>query len=513
MSPPSPGTCTTDYVGQEFYAMFLEMNSSGRDLELYIGNPGTEAVNVTVETPGLSSTSAITQSVDASKSEKITLPSSLMLDGSAIGDTGIYISATGDITVFGLNSQTAGCGGFKVLPKDALGYNHYAIAHWPDELVRRRGVIGIVATEDSTEIKVILDPSRGTSFTYNGNKYSGTNAEVTVYLNRYQVFQVQADSDSDLSGTKISADRVIAVFSGMTLTRIGSPDSEDHLVAQSPPIHAYGYNYALMPFPEVDRYRVQVVASADDTYISVRDVPLAKAGDIAFADLSTVSGPLFIKSNKPILVGQYAESQSTPNKGGPSLVLVPSYEQYKNSYTFSVPYGASAYPTYLLMLIDSGRQNEIRLNGISILVNWKAIPESTPPMVAGYYSVTSGLYKVNTVGNLTPFGAYLWGYEPNTQCGFAYLAGQCLKDIGPVSILLFSVDLIIGTLSHSSTWFHRPPPLVQALPQAQLLPPQLQVRQLYSLGLQRLGLLTVSTGSKPLPQYADVILSFQVAPS
>ena len=58
-----------------------------------------------------------------------------------------------------------------------------------------------------------------------------------------------------------------------------------------------------------------------------------------------------IIADKPILVGQFVESDKLGDSGAPSLFLVPPVEQFKNYYVFGTT-SDRTFSSYLVIIVD-----------------------------------------------------------------------------------------------------------------------------------------------------------------
>ena len=69
----------------------------------------------------------VTQSASLQSNQvlKITIPAALRLTSGGLEKKAIRIEADADITLFGMNKATGQCGGFLVIPIDALGFEYF----------------------------------------------------------------------------------------------------------------------------------------------------------------------------------------------------------------------------------------------------------------------------------------------------------------------------------------------------------------------------------------------------
>lgn len=428
------GGCTYDYQGNEFILTFLENYNSKLPLELYIVTPSAQEVDVSVRLP-LSDTFEDQEfTVTPGEMRRVELPSTLQTTGTASGDNGVLIRASGDIIVQAMNSEDtnpASCGGFQVMPVDALGQDYFVLSLWPEfEGEFEYSQFAIVATEDDTEITIRFPFGRGVVITYDGDTYD-EDRPLTVTFDAYQTLQVQSDSGNDLSGTRIESSSKIAVFSGDLIVRTNEEDvTTDHIVEQMMPTSSWGTTFGAVALPDQDDgYSIHFITHEDETVVEVNgDVyEIDEAGSYLGQGVHIQDGTYVgIQSDKPIMVVQIAKSQISSTNGGPAMVLIPPVQQYQSDYTFAIPPG-KFYQTYILLIIEESETDNLSLDGGAVDIEWQNIPGSVPLLVGGYFQVDDGQVHRVLHSKNAPFGAYVYGHDNNT-CSFAYVAGMCLGD-------------------------------------------------------------------------------------
>ena len=306
---------------------------------------------------------------------------------------------------------------------------YYAVNWWPDTGDKNFAEIGIVASEDQTRVRITILRSKGVSFTYNGDQYNEYKP-LDIRLDKHETFQLQNVEYSDITGTKIEANKRVAVFIGMLQTNVGGGDV-DHTVEQMPAVHSWGKSFGIVPFPDqTSGYRVKIVAAFAKTtvYINGKNYNILDAGDWIVDSCSQYVG---ITANKAIMVAQWVESQSSQQSGAPSMVMVAPTEQYKNNYVFSVPPGTN-YHVYVLLVAPRGQTGRLMLDGVAISGTWVEVPDSSPALVGIQLPLTPGRHVVVHEDSSVLFGAIVYGYG-SAGCAFAYPAGMCLTDISAVS--------------------------------------------------------------------------------
>ncbi|MBL4688750.1 MAG: IgGFc-binding protein [Nannocystaceae bacterium] len=242
-----------------------------------------------------------------------------------------------------------------LLPVDALGQDYTAVtgnaillsmgADDPDP-VNSGAFISVVAVQDDTFVEI----SPLTAII-------GGPAEAT--LNRGEVLTVVSNvsgtNSGNLSGSRVHADRPVAVFSGNVATAVPANQSNccaDHIEHQLPPHEAWGTAYAVAPppspiGPEADEALYRITGAFEDT--ALRYCPTAPPG--APETIGPGQTAIFQTSmaftveadpDKPFALTQFLQSFQalSPNQpGDPAMLVIPSLGQLQRRYSFAVPAG------------------------------------------------------------------------------------------------------------------------------------------------------------------------------
>ena len=326
--------------------------------------------------------------------------------------------------------------GSQVMPVDALGFNYYAMSWWASRADKRYGQIGVTATEDGTRVRIVVLRKKNVKFTYAGVVYD-ENQPLVVTLDKHETFQVQDVHFDDITGTKIEADKPVAVFSGHVQSNVGG-GSVDHVVDQMAPLHSWGTRFGVVPFPgQTSDYRIKFIALAADTAVRVsrrnEAFDISRPGDSKTVTVGAAEY-LSVTASKPLLLAQYVPGRQAGDGGAPSVVLVPPLEQFKSSYTFSVPTGA-ALTSYVMVVVLQTGAGFLQLDGRVLSTSWTSLPETVPVLVGTAVVVGGGAHTVAVApgGGAVTFGAYVYGHADDDVCAYAYQAGMCLADIRNVS--------------------------------------------------------------------------------
>eukprot|EP00058_Branchiostoma_floridae_P005322 XP_002590810.1 hypothetical protein BRAFLDRAFT_90057 [Branchiostoma floridae] len=184
-------TGARDNKGTEFILTFTEnLQRDEHDAKLQaVGTTQTPAT-VTVEAPAVGFTT--TFNVSFGEVKTVDLPRvAVELRGSGVQDKGIHVTASEEITVYGVFTESATSDAFLALPTDVLGTEHFASCSPPSGSFPSQ--IGVVGTDDGTTVSIV--PKQGVTF--DGLAYAAGQT-ITVTLDRLQCLQLQ--SDGDLTG-------------------------------------------------------------------------------------------------------------------------------------------------------------------------------------------------------------------------------------------------------------------------------------------------------------------------
>jgi len=421
------GPITRDNLGTEFWLTFpTNLGDAGssagpQSLSLFITSPHNTNGNVSI--PGLGFNQPF--SVQSNTTTTVSIPNGADPRGTngRIQDLGIRIVSDREVAVYGLNQISQTTDAYTAIPVDILD-TEYIVLGWKNTSNNAfaRTQINVVATENNTSVSIT--PAASTLGRPAGVPY-------TINLNAGQTYQLQANGiPLDLSGTIVSSNEPIAVFGGHSCANIPTDIPLcDHVVEQIPPTSTWGTNFFTVPLATRavgDTFRV--LASQDQTSISINGVvvDIIDKGQI-FEQL--LSQPSRIKTNRPVLVAQYANGQGFDNANAdPFMMLIPPSEQFLAEYTVSTP-AANFAINYMNVVIPTVAVGALKMDGSPIAGNLFApIPNSRYsgaqiPVLVGSHNFTSDV----------PFGIYSYGF--NVYDSYGYPGGMALADIADARTL------------------------------------------------------------------------------
>ncbi len=158
------------------------------------------------------------------------------------------------------------------------------------------------------------------------------------------------DPGLDLTGTRIVADRPVAVFTGSTAALVPYDSwNMDHVAEQLPPVEALGSTFVIAPISDPDPggipAMVKVVAIQDGTSVDVTPVPtgLTVPLDIDMGDFAEfmIEDATSITASNAIVVAQYMVGReyggTGRTTGDPAMVILTPVEQWTSLYGVALP--------------------------------------------------------------------------------------------------------------------------------------------------------------------------------
>ncbi|HEX5315813.1 MAG TPA: IgGFc-binding protein, partial [Candidatus Kapabacteria bacterium] len=352
----------------------------------------------------------------------------------------IHIFSKEIITVYGLSHNYQSSDGFVIYPTQVLGTSYLVMSarnsvnydlygeiqtdtiKAPDTtLPNPRSEFAIVATQNNTNV----------TFTLTATSYSGrllADSTYTIRLDRGQVYQVMARDtgthltsnppnstidwwrlyapwtggpDCDLTGSYITSDKPIAVFSGHE--RAASPSAReydpispnrDHLVEQMLPTSAWGKNYIIAGSGQDNAMGrpaggdvIRILSGFNNTHVTVNGTPMFTLAQGEYRDVLSGTTAV-IASDLPVLVAHIMQSSGTDNIGDPDLTLARPIEDYANEYTLPPWNDFPAFTEpHLLVICDTSVTKTTLYNGVPFPSGyWNPIPGT---------SFSSGIFPVH----------------------------------------------------------------------------------------------------------------------
>jgi hypothetical protein len=401
-----------DSKGTDFWVTFPE--NLGGNANLYISGEENTSGNISIS--GISYNQNF--NVTVGNITTISLPTSVFLTNSGtINNNGIHITSNKEITVYGMNSRPYTSDAYLGLPTDALGTEYYVMTY--TGLSSYGSQIGIVSTENATSVNFNLKTTVGSYIA--GTTY-------TIFLNSGQTFYLKAPSNTDLTGSEITSNKPIAVFSGNQCANVPvNRGACDHLVEQMTPTSGWGKNFVTVPLKTRSGDTFRFLAGTNGTQISVNGSVVANLNQGQFYEY-IYNTSLNITSNEPILVAQYSNGSSYDGANAdPAMILISPFEQFLGAYTINTPSSGFAY-NFVNIVASVSAIGNIQLDG-NLINPGLFIQIGTTDFYGAQVDLTIGTHTLTSNG--LPFGAIVYGF--NNYDSYGYPAGASYSPIATVS--------------------------------------------------------------------------------
>jgi RHS repeat-associated protein len=422
--------------GTDFWLMFpknADNGSAGESFQPQLIVTSDTNTSGTVSVPGVSFATNFT--VSAGQSTTVAIPIAAAGDQSdVVENKGIHVTSVAEIAVVGFSFLPYSTDGYLALPTPVLGTD-YVIPAYPQTYIGYQGFgiyyggseVAIVAAQDGTT--VTITPTVGTTGRTGSQPYK-------VILNQGRTYQLYAaDRQADLTGTQVTSDKPIAVFSGASCANVpfggfqGYPYKAcNHLVEQIPPTDLWGQDFVVMPFASQPKGSlIRVLAAQYATTVSLNGSPVATLSRGEFYDTITAD-PLVINADKPVLTVQIMTSldyQSFQENilGDPSMQLIPAYQQFGGNYVVVTPtiptvqYYTGIPNAYLNVVVPTASAASVQIDGSPVnassfvSIGSSSFSGAQVPTVPGVHHVTA----------TAPIGVSLYGM--GSADAYSYQAG------------------------------------------------------------------------------------------
>lgn len=450
-NPIIPSTCAQAESGEStvgclFYAVDLDQVALFENGQFGVAISNVQAnqtATVTVErkTNGIWALAAPAQMVDPMSLYVFELPDHHQ-QGSGIKFGGAY-RVTSDVPIIAYQFNPFEQGAWSsdaslLYPVPAWDTINHAVA-WPDG--SGRGYVTIVAQVDGTVVEVTPAvataggpgvPAGSPGVPFMLNLEEGDIAEIMV-----------ATDNTDLTGTRISADDPVAVFSAHECAYI--PDlmnACDHIEEQVAGLHFWGTQFVAARLPprtpaSPETALWQIYASEDDTTVSLSADPavsglpntpttLDRGQKLEFyaGGDQAHPGDFLVSADKPIAVFNYMTGYGNlpfaQQTGDPAMVQLSPVEQFLPTYVVIVPDKWDI--DQLVITRESGQA--VALDGTP-LADSAFVPVG-PDHEVGRFIVADGVHELSSgIG----FSVVIVGYDYADS--YAYLGGSGTGIINP----------------------------------------------------------------------------------
>lgn len=294
----------------------------------------------------------------------------------------------------------------------------------------------LVGCENDT--KISITPSQSVSMPQDLQMSSTSNtleAEDVYNGTIHKMQTVLITSSMDLTGTKIVSNKPLSVISGHECASVPShaPGCEP-LAVQLPPSITWGNTFLLASFSGRDTDTIFKFVSAEVTSVFIScNQSLTLENITSFQFSASANGYCFLRSEKPILVVQFATSGNGDGRGDPTMALVSPVDQFVNNISFLVPPANTFSEVHISVTVSAEHFNSssIFYDGDILNCVWNEIRNDNDN-ISGYgcnYTITNlvdDLVSQHLVSHSDPDGlisVLVYAFS-TSSIGLAYLAGQ-----------------------------------------------------------------------------------------
>lgn len=371
-----------------------------------------------------------------------------------------------EVTVYAMNMANRTTDAMLILPTDALGLEYFIMSYPSDQ----QGTYSVANPGSNTPSQFVItatEPQTRVQIQLVGNAFGTAASSLNIVLNQGESYLVQADmafGQVDLTGTRITATKPIAVISGHQRTTLPlqfkpTLSSRDCLLESMPPLDTWGRQIFITPYaPALGEINVgtdiyRVLAGFDNTTITLNGRQIARLNAGQFFE-GTLTAPGLIEANNQVLVAQFKKTGSgtgtTGNPtGDPFMMVIPPAEQYSDSYRFiciqgqqpgnsTTAIGPAFNQHYATLVAPTANIASVQLDGGTLTTGWTPIPNTPYSFINA--RVSQG---VHTVKADTSIGLYVYGYGEANSYGY----------IGGGKLLIISPDRLAPRLTSTATCF------------------------------------------------------------
>lgn len=344
----------------------------------------------------------------------VTIPSGCELNSQQKNLCSVIVRASADVSITAYNHKTRTTDTALIYPTTELGREYYVLTppkHQGKEF-------SITNYKKSNKVTVFVQ----SHVWYKGAMYrKGT--KLTLNLKPYE--SVFFQSNDDLTGTRVTAQQPVAVFTGHACTTVLFKYC-NHVYEQLLPVNKWGSTYIVPPFPEQSRYDVVYVTASRLTEIRVRSGKRKysrslSAGQTQFFKTSKGS-PLSLQANNGIQVIMFFSGiKKYVNRDlvyyDAFMLSVLSTDKYCSHYSLGP---LKDFDNEALIVAPTTAMSKLTLDNKPLPKSaWKHIPET--PYVWTQIDANRG--KILSSSSV-PFALYSVGFANRNGYGSA---GQCAQ--------------------------------------------------------------------------------------
>ena len=324
-----------------------------------------------------------------------------------------------------------------IYPTVSLGSEYYAMCYDPHlssvnvitgDAQGKNSEFMVVASDNNT--LVTITPTRVTDHLRPANK------PFTITLNKGELYQVQsenlpntgdANGQGDLTGSYITSNKPVAVFSGSYATTVplSSNDAYDHLYEQLPPVQTWGRKFIAVPLMSRLKDTYRILASESQTTVRIGNQTLVKLNKGEFYEFMLNSTEAsMIESDKPVLLAQYSNSNNVDRPpgvpaanwdGDPFMIIVSPVNQTRERVAFVAYESAQIRRYFINVVVKDDVAGKINLDGRPVIF------QSLAGGIGYSYAqleISKGKHLIESTEPGKGFIAYVYGFGGYESYGY-----------------------------------------------------------------------------------------------
>ena len=356
-------------VGSEYYIGFIP-NFGASPFIVMLTN-GEKLTNYSVDSPltGFYKSGMITANVQ----NVINLPNTVTAASDIFDDfvdkEGVYLQTSkSNIAIIGSYNNGTNFDTFFAIPTVDLclnKYTYYAVSvginvlsdstvnQWSD------GSVVIVGTANQTIVNITVLVQDVIMIDSSGDWVTLAPGTLYTYeIQRLQIIYIFA-LDTDLTGTIVTTNKLISLFSGHECSVIPSLREDcEGLMEQIPPTELWGTVYYFAPLSSRTSYTIKIMAAYNSTTVDIYCNDTVKNHTINSGEFVEVTYDnqefCGVNANQVVLVTQFSHGYDSDSQGGPMMTLIPATSHYTNSITSSTFEASNCYNHYINIIVLAG---------------------------------------------------------------------------------------------------------------------------------------------------------------
>uniref|UniRef100_A0A3Q3INE2 VWFD domain-containing protein n=1 Tax=Monopterus albus TaxID=43700 RepID=A0A3Q3INE2_MONAL len=249
-------------------------------------------------------------------------------------------------------------------------------------------------------------------------------SRMVIDLQPYESIQLQ--SEEDLTGTQVTSQRPVAVFTGHTCTWQFSRC--DHVYEQLLPVSSWGSNFIVPPLKHQTKYDSVYLQASQPTQATVQlgnreqTIRLVKGQRTEFRFTNPLTMSLKCDHGIQVLLLFNGVTLDGGKFYDPFLINILSTDQFCTSYSLEALEG---FENQALFVAQTKATAELRIDGANLAdVQWKPVTGTDFSWAFMPYSTTSGKSRHTVSSSGSKFGLYSIGVGQMTGYGSP---AQCLQ--------------------------------------------------------------------------------------